>query len=359
MIHIPKSQICNPKSEFRIPRSLTRFLLISLTMVIIVFLLNCENNDRFYGPDLPEKLCSIGIIDADDTTRYISFEKSYQIEYPEEANDSLRGFSFTISSSDGDKIISYRSGTAIKELRNLKIPDSIEFHSGETYYLLAREDSTPEISAQIIVPEAPPELNLVSIKKDTITVSDFPECGRPFNNIIKQAIINIFFNSNNKSYYALLLEGTGMNYSLYPGISGFLDFSIRESNVPGFFAVLHGLKMYHQICIDKRILLNETPVYAYYIDGSKASGNKCDITLTIRFHDGYSLFDFFTSFRIKLLSIPEELYLFEKSLYTYDKVSEDPFSEPVYLNGNIQGGNGVFAICRSTDISIILPFPPY
>jgi len=52
---------------------------------------------------------------------------------------------------------------------------------------------------------------------------------------------------------------------------------------------------------------------------------------------------------INLISIPEELYLFEKSLYTYDRVSDDPFSEPVYLNGNIQEGNGIFAICRGSN----------
>jgi len=354
-------------------KTLARFQVISLTIVIIVFLINCESNNRFYRPNLPEKLCSIGIIDIDDTVnynsypepydvrnsaRYISFEKSYQAEYPEELNDSLRELSFSIYSSDKE-LFNYRSDTAIKNLLGFELPAGIEFRTGEKYYLRASEKSTPEISAEITVPEAPSELTLISINKDTITVSQFPECRRPFDNIIKQAIINISFYSNNKSYYALLLEGTGMNYSLPPYISGFVDFSIKESNVPGFFAILHGLKMYHQICINNRLLLNKTPVYAYFIDGSKASGNKCDITLSVRFHDGYSLFDFFTSFRIKLLSIPEELYLFEKSLYTYDKVSEDPFSEPVYLNGNIQGGNGVFAICRSTDISIILPFPPY
>ncbi|HUS86416.1 MAG TPA: DUF4249 family protein [Bacteroidales bacterium] len=336
-----------------------RLLSVALISVVFFTLTGCEDIDRFYRPNLPEKLCSIGIIDADDTTRYISFEKSYQIEYLDELSDSLRGFSFSISSSFGDEIFSYSSDTTIKELRNFEIPDSVEFLPGETYYLLAKEDSTPEITAEITVPAPPPEINLVSIEKDTIAVSQFTECRRPFDNIIKQAIINISFYSNSKSYYALLLEGTGMNYSLAPYISGFVDFSIKESNIPGFFAVLHGLKMDHQICINNRLLLNKTPVYAYFINGSKASGNKSDIALSVKFHDGYSLFDFFTSFRVKLLSIPEELYLFEKSLYTYGKVAEDPFSEPVYLNGNIKGGNGVFAICRSTDISIILPFPPY
>jgi hypothetical protein len=62
---------------------------------------------------------------------------------------------------------------------------------------------------------------------------------------------------------------------------------------------------------------------------------------------------------VKLLSVPKDFYLFEKNLYTYEKVSEDPFSEPVYLNGNIKDGNGVFAICRSSELRIILPFPPF
>jgi hypothetical protein len=80
-------------------RSIKRFLFFSLTVPLVVLFGKCESNDRFYRPNMPEKLCSVGIIDADDTIRYISVEKSFQIEYPEEVNDSLREFSFKISSS--------------------------------------------------------------------------------------------------------------------------------------------------------------------------------------------------------------------------------------------------------------------
>ena len=71
---------------------------------------------------------------------------------------------------------------------------------------------------------------------------------------------------------------------------------------------------------------------------------------------------FCRSFRVRLMSIPKELYLFEKSLYTYRKVSDDPFVEPVNLKGNIKGGNGVFAICRSRELIVypditINPYP--
>ena len=43
---------------------------------------------------------------------------------------------------------------------------------------------------------------------------------------------------------------------------------------------------------------------------------------------------------------------FEKSLDTYGKISRDPFAEPIYINGNIKGGNGIFALCRSRELKI-------
>jgi len=343
---------------------------ICLIIISVLLICQCENNEKFYRPNLPEQLCSIGIIDVDDTTnygqqnpysfidnlRYISFEKSFQSEFSDEKNDSLRNFSFTISSADKE-LINYHCDSVIKNLKDFKLPLT-EFRSGEKYFLKADEESTNDISAEITVPQPSSKLTLNSIRKETIAATQFSGCRWPFDDSIKFAVIDISFYSEGKSYYALLLEGIGINFSLPPGILGYLDFSIKESNIQGFSAVFPGSKMYHLVCNDKQIQLNPTPIKAFFMDGRNMSDNKCDITLLIKFNDGYSLFNVFTSFRIKLLSIPRELYLFEKSLYTYDKVSADPFSEPVYLNGNIKHGNGVFAICRSTEISLILPFPP-
>lgn len=86
----------------------------------------------------------------------------------------------------------------------------------------------------------------------------------------------------------------------------------------------------------------------------KMPDNNCYIILSTIYHDGISLIDILRYYRIILLSIPEELFLFEKSLHTNDQTSEDPFSEAIYLNGKIKGGNGVFAICRNTDLVIKL-----
>jgi len=344
-------------------------LLSAILIMITILFTRCESNDRFYRPNLPETLCCIGIIDVDDSIndnpqnpysfndylRYISFEKSYQSEYTEERNDSLKKFSFSISCQNTE-LFSFHSDSNLKILESYKLPESMEFVSGEKYFLKASEESPNDISAEIIVPEPPSSLILNSVHKETEPAIKFIGCNWPFDDSLKFAIINISFAINNKLYYALLLEGIGNNFSFPPGILEYLDFSIRESNVNGFFAAFHGLKMYHQVCIEQRLYLEESTVKAYFIDGSKVSDDNCNMTLLVKFNDGYSFYNVFTSFRIKLLSIPRELYLFEKSLYTYGKVTEDPFSEPVYLNGNIKDGNGIFAICRSSEVSINLPF---
>ncbi|MBN1598014.1 MAG: DUF4249 family protein [Bacteroidales bacterium] len=347
-------------------------IIITVLICSIIFLfIKCESNDRYYRPDLPEQLCCIGIIDADDTIsynpqdpyslnnylRYISFEKSYQSEYTDERNDSLRNFSFSIASQN-EEIFSFNCDSSLKIIESYKLPENMKFVSGERYFLKASEKNSNNITAEITVPEPPSNLVLNSVHKETEPATEFIGCNWPFDDSLKYAIINISFDINNKWYYALLLEGIGNNFSFPPGILEYLDFSIKESNVHGFFAAFHGLKMYHQICIEQRLYCEESPVKAYFIDGSQVLYNNCDMTLLVKFNDGYSFFNIFSSFRIKLLSIPQELYLFEKSLYTYETVARDPFSEPVYLNSNIINGNGIFAICRSTTATITLPFPP-
>lgn len=359
--------IRNPKSEFRIPRFLTRFWIISLTIVVIGFLISCENYDRFYRPNLPEKLCCIGIIDMDNTIhdsllalpyglngnfRNISFEKSYQSEYDSENNDSLRGFSFSISTYEGEELVSYRSDSTIKELRNFQIPENVEFLPGETYYLLAKEDNTPEITAKITVPELPPTLELISYRIERTTLSEpLPCTGRTE---IRTAVLDISFNNQGKNnYYAVVIVGEGFSSSSsLVHLYDYLDFTVRDSNYPGFYAILHGLKMLRSVCIEDESHMNieESPVYAYFIDGNEIPDNNCRMTICIQYSDSRCVYDFFRSLTINLIAIPEELYLFEKSLYTYDRVSDDPFSEPVYLNGNIHEGNGIFAICRGSKI---------
>ncbi|MCX6328358.1 MAG: DUF4249 family protein [Bacteroidia bacterium] len=311
--------------------------------------------DTFVRPNLPEKLCSIGIIDADDTARYISFEKSYQSEYPEEINDSLRELSFSISTPEKE-IFNYHSDQTMKDLLNFKIPDSIAFISGETYILTAREKTLVSISADIVVPEPPSQLNFISVNKEITTLSIPQSCSGL--TVVKSVVASFSFINNNEQekYYALIVEGAGSTLSsLYIPSSGLLDFTVRETNYPGFFAEMFGLIMYHYKCNENFLSVVKSPVFGYFIDGTNTTDKTCTITISTQFSDTYSVYDFLKAINIKVLSIPEELYFFEKSLYTYKQTKNDPFSEPVYLNGNIKGGNGVFTICRSRTLSIDFP----
>jgi len=329
--------------------------------------------ERFYRPNLPEKLCVVGIIDLDDTIgrnsqnpyffndclRNISFEKSYQSENPGEVNDSLINLSFTISSSEAELFI-YQNDSTLKIHESIILPASLQFASGEKYILEADAEGLQDISAETIVPEHPGGLILNSIHKETEPAIAPPGCSWPADNhdSVKYAVIDISFDVKRDSYYAILVEGVGMDRRfLYNASFGYVDFSVRNSNVRGFNAILYGPKVSHCNCEEEQWSSYQSPFRAFFIDSNNIPRNQCNLTLSVKFNDFYSIFVFFTSFRIKLLSVPKEFYLFERNIYTYEKVIKDPFSELVYLNGNIKGGNGVFAICRSTDLYITLPFP--
>jgi hypothetical protein len=341
-----------------------------MSIWILFVLSSCESKERYYRPNLPEKLSSIGIIDIDDTTnydsvfnpfairtsaRFISFEKSNQSEYPVELNDSLRKFSFSISSS-GNELLNYKSDSTIKNLIGFDIPSGIEFHPGEKYILSASEATTPEIYAECSVPEYPSVPVLISFVQERTTLANPTPCWGLTS--AKSLVIDFTFENvrSSECFYAILLEGEGGNLSSTIFFNGkaLLEFDVRDCNSPGFFAELSGFKMGQWTCQVPFASMIKVPVYAYFIEGSKIPENKCVIKISTQFADERALLEFIKTLQIRLLSIPKDLFKFEKSLYSYRQNSKDPFSEPVNLNGNIQGGNGVFAICRSRVLQINL-----
>jgi hypothetical protein len=326
---------------------------------------------------VPQKLCTVGIFDIDDTilydfinfwqgekdtlvfARYISFEKSFQFEYSEEINDSLRGLSFRISNENADMFI-YHSNHKIKRFEMI-LPNSLMFESGRKYFLHASEEETPAISAETEVPELPPTLSLLSVKTELITL-DKPiiyNClGDEWFYAVNTEIEFSFLNDNPNSYYAILLIGS-VSDSLhqYPFFlqqgSGLLDFTVLETNTEGFLYNFQGRKTIRSVCpTSNSIDFRFDPTIAYFIDGSKIPGQNCTLKILTQYQNGTTIPHFCRSFLIRLISIPEELYLFEKSLYTYRKVSDDPFAEPANLKGNIKGGNGIFAICRNRELIV-------
>ena len=354
-------------------------------IITLALLLNCENEERYYRPDLPEQLCAIGIIDIDDNTIYdigsskdfniinplsearqLSFEKSFQSDYPNAISDTITEFSFNLS-KDGKVMFDYHDSQPNKSVK-LVLPDSLKFVSGKKYSFHAGEKEAPEISAECIVPELPPELTLKSLKTGFSILDETKEgyCGHYIDGIQtnftrRSAEIEFtFFNPDPESYYAILLTGSISDSPLdwSPGFgSVLLNFDLLETNTSGFFHPMEGRNTRSEIWVYEPArpchnnFIKDT-LYVYFFDGSKNYGENCTFKISAQWDWLKFPPDFIKCFRIRLMSLPKEAYLFFKSLYTYKIQAEDPFSELVNINGNIVGGNGVISLCRSRDLIV-------
>jgi hypothetical protein len=380
-------------------KSTNKFLSIVLLILLAILIDQCKRIDGFYRPDLPEEICTVGIIDIDDTTYYdtfspsrppfiphdslvfarnIYFERSIQSDYSDGLTDSLREFSFRISDDKEDMFV-YNSQQATRN-PEVKIPANLKFESGKKYFFHASEKETASVSAETTVPELPPEPSLISLKTG-INILDLPKEGCYYLDILggyfdgstftrRNAEIEFFFPNNNPtSYYAILLTGSYSDSRVdwSPGWgSNLLEFNVLESNTNGFNYPIQGLKTVQKIC-------SQTPFYdshgilrysygencklypmtsAYFIDGNKIPGGNCTLKISAQWDYIHFIPGFIKCFRVRLMSIPKEAYLFYKSLYTYKVQLNDPFSELVNINGNIIGGNGVIAICRSRELIV-------
>lgn len=362
-------------------RLIKKIHFIDFLIPIVVLIYGCEGRERFYRPDLPEQICAVGIIDIDDSITYASyeflgipydstvvvrkiyFEKSFQPDYSDGSTDFFREFILRISDSKEDIFVH----SINQPTRNIEValPDNMQFMSGEKYFFHVNEMEASEISASCILPDLPPIPSLVSLKTG-ISILDLPKTGCYLSHYKtkytrRTAEIEFSFkNYNPESYYAILLTGSQNDSSVNwtPGWgSNLLNFEIIETNTDGFFYSIRAYKTIRIYCkpidaFNYAIAGKQHPVYAYFIDGSKIPGGECKLKILTDWDHIQFMSSFIKCLRIRILAIPKEAYLFYKSLYTYKVQADDPFSELVNINGNIIGGNGVIALCRSRELIV-------
>jgi hypothetical protein len=381
---------------------------ICLTIFAALIVLRCENRERFYRPDLPEQICAVGLVDIDDTLSYdicadiclpistccfscwvdsivsnkkIFFEKSYQNDYSDGSTDMFREFKFKISDKSED-IFVYNSDEPVRN-PFIKIPANIKFESGRKYLVHASEKEAPDIMAECTVPDLPPIPSLVSLKTG-IGILDLPKEGcyfygygdemLPYEEGVytytrRFAEIEFTFkNADPESYYALFLIGsTGDGPRLDPGAgfglyaSNFLNYELLETNTDGFFYPFKGGVTIQHYCHEFEPIpsysftvscMVDTLLNTYFIDGSKIPGGNCTMKIFTYWDNVQYIPSYIEYFQVRLMSMPKEAYLFYKSLYTYDIQADDPFSELVNINGNVIGGNGIIALCRSRELIV-------
>jgi hypothetical protein len=317
------------------------YLTLGLFYILGWLLNSCQGKIEFIRPDFPEKLCPVAILNSDGTNRSIIFEKSFQREYPDEYLDSIRGLEFKITTNN-NLIYNYQSESSHPRKFTFNLPDSLVFVPGEKYSFWSKEINTGEISSEVIVPKSPSEFS-VKFEGKALTVLPSPyECHSPVNS----AILDISFATEKNSFYCVVIE----DYR-----DRFIEYKIIESNSPNFSAIVPNMnRSDYYPCILGQAFIPTTDYYMNLFDGNTIPDGTCNLKIKIDLH--LSLFNYKEPIKVRLNSIPMELYLFEKSLYTYMNSIHDPFSEPVYINGNIKGGNGIFAICSSSSISLTLPW---
>lgn len=322
-----------------------KIILKWVCFIIEVLLLSaCEGKMIYFVPNEPEKLFASVVIDADDTFRQIDLKKSYQPEYPAEEKDSLRELSITISYRDSN-LFKFDENRSMRNDITLIIPDSIKFETDKRYILKAKEKSIMEISSESIVPPLPPNFVVNSMEKVVYINDSYPIWANP----AMKAKINITIEKNkiDKSYFTLLVEVINKYSPKY------ITYNVLKSEIPFFITGIPNFRTSHEPMngIGLSRSMDPCPV-AFFEVGSLSELN---ISISIEM-GGNEVYDYKKPIKVRLVSIPKELYNFEKSIYTYSNRWRDPFSEPVYLDSNIENGYGIFAICRSKEVTVSLPW---
>jgi len=317
--------------------------------IVLLILYSCEGITEFIPPDFEEKLYVIAVLNETKERNRIIIEKSYQREYPADELAHLEDLSVKIS-SESQIVFEYFNAWSENRTDTIQLPDNLEFAPNEKYTLFVYEKNTESITSEIVVPEYPSDFE-ANIEGQVQTYLPPPlECHNP----VKSIVLNIKFRSDEDCFYYLDIDGYRGSF-FKDTLRYLIDYDIIESNTSYFKTLLYGFRSFGFFsCVESPFLMIPNHTYEpCFLEDTTIPENTCNIKIKINL-DNF-LYDYNKPIGINLNSVPKELYTYEKSYYTYYETGCDPFSEPVYLKGNIKGGNGIFAICSSKQYSLVLP----
>jgi hypothetical protein len=321
---------------------------IILLFILSQIIYSCQDLNEINPPDFEEKLCVSAIINNKTYEDRIIVEKSYQGEYLSEAKEPLENLTLKIS-SDEEIIFEYHNPYSENRIDTIFLPDNINFHPGAKYTLSVSEKNTKSVTSEIIVPDYPQSPDILFQGFTETTLTSPLECNNP----VKSASFSINFRSKSNQYYYISIDGyTKLYYN--DSLKYCIDYDVLESNSPFFKTEVPIFRS-----LGFRTCGLGLPIYSFnvykpcFFCGLAIPNSICNLTLKINLSK--ESFDFNKPIRITLNAISSDLYDFEKNYKTYLESYIDPFSEPVYLKGNIKDGSGIFAINSSKHFSIIIP----
>jgi len=324
-----------------------------LTEICLFFILlfnRCQGLTELIPPDFEEKIwVNAIIIDGSDQNKII-VEKSFQSEYPSEVKGPLEDLSVMINSENG-VLFEYFNPKSENRIDTIYLPYGLDFIPGHKYKLKISERNTRTITSETVLPLASADLE-VGIGGMTQTFLQYPfECHNP----VKSIILNIKFISEAGRFYFIDIK---INRDLIYNdtLRRLTNYDILESNSPYFKTFVPGFRSIGFIsCFTDGLFIPSESYQACFYDGRTIPDDTCKLKIKIDLKRYYGYYDYKKPVIIYINSIAKDLYTFEKNYHTYHETLFDPFSEPVYLKGNIKGGYGIFAICSNKQYSLILP----
>lgn len=323
--------------------------LITNFLICLLLIFNaCQGLTDFIPQDFEEKLCVTAVIESGGELNKIFIERTFQSEYPADESTHLEELSVVIR-SDSEIVFEYFNPKSDNRIDTVILPAGIDFLPDQKYTLIISEKNSELITSEVNVPSSP-QIPEVSIEGMAQTFLPPPaECHNP----VKAMILNVdFITAEDCNYYL------GITGNLDPWLENlqlnFADYEIIESNSPYFKTFLYGFRSigFPYCGFTPVTNIPSSNYQPCFFDSKTIPETTSKIKIKININP---YFDYTKPIRITLNSIPKELYDYEKSYHTYIETLSDPFSEPVYLRGNINGGYGIFAICNGSYTSLLLP----
>lgn len=308
----------------------------------------CQGLTEIIPPDLEEKLCVVAIINDSKKQNMIIVEKSYQREYPSDEKAHLEELSVMIR-SEKQIVFEYFNPYSENRIDTIYLPTGIDFIPNQKYTLTISEKNTETVTSETVVPEYPPDFEIF-VEGTVQTFLPPPlECYNPVNSII----LNLKFQRENDFSYYIDISGE-KHASSNDTTRHLINYDILESNSAYFVTIIHGFTSpQFNPCYADWAIRSTNDYKVCFINGKTVPDSSCNLNIKIDLNK--YVFDYKNPIQVSLNSIPNDLYVFEKSYFTYRETLFDPFSEPVYLISNIKGGSGIFAICSSKQYSLTLP----
>jgi hypothetical protein len=317
---------------------------------IFLILLNACEHDKINIPDTGRKIVINGLITTDSLLN-VRISKSYYYN----SNQT----SIELDSLNNARVLFYSGNTYIDSLhfankshqqistdffyRSNYWSDKIYPEPGKEYEILVRAPGYPDASAKITVPNP--------VKIASLDTSRF-------------LVPSGSYSTDSDIMYKCKISFSDLSYE-----TNFYMLKVSKVTYREWWNDTADFRLISEDPLIEVKLTNFNGIYAYAFSDRLINGENCNLQFNINAREigmpfyesawqgsGVPIAFYKTVVYFRLYSIPEEYFLYLKSLDLYNKNYGKTLAEPVIIYSNVEGGYGIFgAATVSCDSLVFLP----